>query len=753
MSNQTEQKSSFSDNKADRDSHYQKVYRADRWARRMITAGGYGIIISISAILLFLLYQSLPLAKSASVEEVFSIPAGSAESRVLLTGIDAYQEVGYMLDENGLIRFYRLKDNQPLMEKQLSLVGNERILSAVKGNLTREVFAVGTDSGRVITAEIEMTPKYSQTAAREIVPAFEELETWQTPPAADSSKTQIVGLSFVQNEDLSRFWAYVDQNNDLHLRIYDADDEEEFFHDSFNKKIDGARITAITASHNGENLVIGHRNGNLQWYDISDYETIQLKDEWQSDNQQITALGYLLGDQALAIGTAAGSVEVWFPVRTPNNLFKFQKIHTFTSHQNPVTIMEMSSRNRNFLTIDSHGAAKLHYATSGQTQLSFLESENPVSASAFSPKSNGIVLVDQKHRFSFYALDNPHPETTAKTLFGKVWYEGYPQPEFVWQSTGGSDEFEPKLSLIPVIFGTLKGTIYAMLFSIPLAILAAVYVSQFSPDWMARMVKPTVEIMAALPSVVIGFLAGLYFSPVFEDHLMTVMLFTFWLPVAFALGVFVWWMIPEDRRVKIPAGWEMAFMVPFVLLAYWLSYNFGTTMEGWFFAGNFQQWLYSSFNITYETRNSLIVGFALGFAVIPIIFTVAEDSLANVPKSLTSASLALGASRWQTVRRVVLPAASGGIFAAIMLGLGRAVGETMIVLMATGNTPILDISPFNGFRAMSANIAVEIPEAPVGGTLYRVLFFTALLLFLFTFVLNTVSSLIGDRLRKKYARF
>jgi phosphate transport system permease protein len=124
-----------------------------------------------------------------------------------------------------------------------------------------------------------------------------------------------------------------------------------------------------------------------------------------------------------------------------------------------------------------------------------------------------------------------------------------------------------------------------------------------------------------------------------------------------------------------------------------------------------------------------------------------------VPESLTSASLALGASRWQTVRHIVLPAAAGGIFAAIMLGLGRAIGETMIVLMATGNTPILDLSPFNGFRAMSANIAVEIPEAPVGGTLYHVLFLTAFILFLFTFVINSVAAFIGDRLRKKYARF
>jgi phosphate transport system permease protein len=140
----------------------------------------------------------------------------------------------------------------------------------------------------------------------------------------------------------------------------------------------------------------------------------------------------------------------------------------------------------------------------------------------------------------------------------------------------------------------------------------------------------------------------------------------------------------------------------------------------------------------------------MGFAVIPIIFTIAEDSLANVPQHLVAGSLALGATRWQTALWIVLPTASPGIFSAIMIGFGRAVGETMIVLMATGNTPVMDWSIFNGFRALSANIAVELPEAPEGGTLFRVLFLAALLLFVMTFVLNTIAELVRLKLRRKY---
>ena len=140
----------------------------------------------------------------------------------------------------------------------------------------------------------------------------------------------------------------------------------------------------------------------------------------------------------------------------------------------------------------------------------------------------------------------------------------------------------------------------------------------------------------------------------------------------------------------------------------------------------------------------------MGFAVIPLIFTIAEDSLAGVPQHLRAGSLALGATRWQTAIRVVVPTASPGIFSAVMIGFGRAVGETMIVLMATGNTPVMDGSIFSGFRALSANIAVELPEAPEGGTLFRVLFLAALLLFAMTFAVNTAAEVVRLRLRRKY---
>ncbi len=173
-------------------------------------------------------------------------------------------------------------------------------------------------------------------------------------------------------------------------------------------------------------------------------------------------------------------------------------------------------------------------------------------------------------------------------------------------------------------------------------------------------------------------------------------------------------------------------------------------MQTAFFDGNLNLWFYETMSLDVDQRNCVVIGFALGFAVIPIIFTISEDALYNVPKHMSAAALALGSSRWQTMRRVILPMASPGIFAATMIGFGRAVGETMIVLMATGNTPILSPSILNGMRTLSANIAVEIPEAPVGSSLYRILFLSAILLFTMTFVVNTAAEVVRVRLKKRY---
>lgn len=180
-----------------------------------------------------------------------------------------------------------------------------------------------------------------------------------------------------------------------------------------------------------------------------------------------------------------------------------------------------------------------------------------------------------------------------------------------------------------------------------------------------------------------------------------------------------------------------------------LILSYSGELENALFAGDLRVYL-AQHGIGYDQRNALVVGFAMGFAVIPTIFTIAEDAIFSVPKHLSDGSLALGATPWQTLIYVVLLTASPGIFSAIMMGLGRAVGETMIVLMATGNTPLLDWNIFEGMRTLSATIAVELPESEVQSAHFRILFLAALLLLTFTFAVSSLAEWVRQRLREKY---
>jgi phosphate transport system permease protein len=422
----------------------------------------------------------------------------------------------------------------------------------------------------------------------------------------------------------------------------------------------------------------------------------------------------------------------------------------FEPHAAAVTSFSASQRDKGFLTGDAKGGLKLRYATTGRTLLSLSVPSGELQAAAISPKTDGLVAVDAAGGASAWSLRNPHPEITLRSLFGKIWYEGYDRPELVWQSTGGTDDFEAKFSIRPLLFGSLKGMFYALLIAVPISLLSAIYVSQFMHPSSKATVKPLIEVMAGLPSVVLGFIAGLWLAPRVEKVLPGLVLLPWVVGALILLTLWFWRKAPVGVRTRMRPGTEVMVILPLVLVGTAISFTAGGWLESTFLGGDYRDWLRNIFGITYDQRNSVVVGFAMGFAVIPIIFTIAEDSLSNVPGHLTAGSLALGATRWQTAIRVVLPTASPGIFSAIMIGLGRAVGETMIVLMATGNTPLMNWSPFNGFRALSANVAVELPEAPEGGTLYRVLFLTALLLFAMTFVVNTAAELVRLKLRKRF---
>jgi phosphate transport system permease protein len=232
----------------------------------------------------------------------------------------------------------------------------------------------------------------------------------------------------------------------------------------------------------------------------------------------------------------------------------------------------------------------------------------------------------------------------------------------------------PNYGILPLVVGSFKVTVISLLFAFPVAIFAALYTSAFAPKAAKEIMKPAIEILAGIPSVVIGFLALTVLASIFQKL----------------------------------------------------------------------------FGLHYRL-NAFSGGIALSLAVIPIIYTVAEDSLNALPKSMGEASLALGATPWETALFILLPAATPGIFAAFLLGLGRAFGETMIVLMATGNAALLSWNLVEPVRTMSATIGAEMAEVVFGDAHYNVLFFIGVILFVFSFSLNAITEfVIRQRLMKRF---
>jgi len=736
-----------------------RAKRNDRAARWVITLGGFSVIFSVIFILVLIVKVALPLFEDPQVELYAKVTAQPSDAAVLAVGIDPYLETGFELRDDGILEFFSIQNGAPLDRLQLTAPGADAAVQAIE-QTGRLSYSVLWSDGSATLDQVVFKPFYDaeDDNRRSIRHSLDRLAAF--PP--DSVEGVAIVRSLVRQSSEGRL-TRIDQLADQRIRVSQIDVTENFLgeseEESFFEIIDElpGPVAALALGKPGLELFAGFDTGQLLRWDLSEAGDAKLLDNKRAfpDSRAITALGMVFGDVSLAVGDERGEVTIWQPVRETavDNNKALTLIHRLTVHDGPVVELLPSQRDKSIFSRSAAGVLHLDHVTSERHLASFTN-HRPLQLASLSIRGEGVIARNDEGRVLVWKYRGEHPEISFATLFGKVWYEGYDQPEHVWQSSSGSDDFEPKLGLMPLIFGTFKGTFYAMLFAVPLALFGAIYTSQFARPRLRAVVKPIVEIMAAIPTVIIGFLAALWLAPIIERSLGAVFFSMILIPAALMIAVLLWQPLRRNESLKrVERGYEFLAVAPVLLLGFAIAAVLGPLMEQWLFAGDLKQWLYDSWETRYDPRNCIIIAFAMGFAVIPIIFTIAEDSLSNIPPSLKAASLALGASRWQTVRRVILPSASPGIFAGTMIGFGRAVGETMIVLMATGNTPIMDWSIFNGMRPLSANIAVEIPEAPVDGTLYRTLFLSAVILFLMTFIVNTVAEIVRQRLRKKYAQF
>ncbi|MCB1748474.1 MAG: ABC transporter permease subunit [Gammaproteobacteria bacterium] len=728
----------------------------DRLFGLAMGVGGISVIIAILLIFFYLFYTVLPLFEAATVRPAATVSVAD-DAATDLVALDEYTEIGFAADARGDWRFVDVADGRERLAGNLlgPDAGTTRVTALAAGSPAAGTLFAGTSDGRVVIARTRYSVSYPDDQ-RLVTPALGF--PYGTEPhdvAGDGAAIRL--LAGQADDDEATIAAVTADGRLLLLNITRQtsllDDEVSFELGRAELDLDGEDVVHILMNPGQRRLFTVSTNGVLSFYDIANKASPVLVDRASlfDDDSRVTAAAMLSGGVSLVFGDSRGRLAQWFPVRDAHNTYTLAQVREFEPLPAGISHIAPEYFRKGFAAIDDAGNLGLYHATAARQLTVLPTGARTVTALAFAPRADGIIYSDASGEYHTLAVHNPHPEVSWRALWGKVWYENREGPEFIWQSSSASADFEPKFSLTPLAFGTFKAAFYSMLFAMPLAVLGAIYTAYFMSPPARSIVKPTIEVMAALPTVILGFLAGLWLAPLIERDLVGFFLCIPALPLAMVAAAFAWTRLPAAIRHRVPEGWEALLLVPVICATAWLCIELGQWLEVLFFGGSAPHWLHETWGITYDQRNSLVVGIAIGFAVIPTIFTISEDAVFSVPRSLTMGSLALGATPWQTAIKVVLLTASPGIFSALMIGMGRAVGETMIVLMATGNTPIMDLNIFQGFRALSANIAVEMPESEVHSTHYRVLFLAALVLFLVTFAVNTLAEIVRQRLRRKYA--
>lgn len=845
----------------------------DKFSRAVITIGGIGTIIAVLLICVFLVWEVIPLFRSPELNDAAHYQPSSSTAAPRLLELTDDGRLGWSVEQDGSWRVFHTADGQLVKEHPAegSSFADVQALRLLPGG----GLALAKTGGKIFVGKIATKTNYI-SAAKDLPAEFQS-------PSESSPDTLISDgqLWTRTSEGLVRAMK-VDVELEPEIAL-DGDQEiaavdfvtltasgisksPEYLLLVVNKAGDARLVTAskkrignsmkvasgmifnvldeqqrlpqyVRMSGLGAYVYCAWEDGTVRRYltrDPSKPQLIDTLDLVPEAGATLTSCEMLEGRTTLLVGDSTGRVQAWFPVNPPKGSDTQETIltrgHEWKLGDSPITQLTTTARNRSILTVDAAGKSHLLYATNERVLAELPQSAGEKFTSvAISPQQNRLLSVSNQGR-RVWDYSAPHADVSWSGLFRPVWYEGADRPLYSWDDHGT----EPRYSLIPLIFGTLKATFYSMLFGAPLALLAALFTSEFlHPNVKAR-IKPIIELMASLPSVVIGYVAGMIFAPLLSDILPEALSAIFLVPFSILSCAYLWQMLPQ--RWTLQAGaWRLAAVGLSVLPGLWLSKVLGSAIEHLLFGKSIKMWLtedlddlsnrssawggwlllllplvmmlvfwflgrifddelrtrtrgmsrqraaiwdWGKFLVLiaislvaagiiawllqlgadprsaesgerYSRSNSLLVGIAMGFAIIPLIYTIADDALSTVPNHLRSASLGAGATPWQTAVRIVIPTAVSGLFSAVMIGLGRAVGETMIVLMTVGNTPIMEFNIFNGFLTLSASIARGLTEAPEGSSQYRVLFLAALTLFLLTFMINTVAESVRQRFRKR----
>jgi phosphate transport system permease protein len=847
-------------------------------ARLLITVGGIGTIIAVGLIAVFLVWVVYPLFLPASVNNERQVPAVQLPWKAFETPVylatDEDQVMAWALFSDGSLQAFSLESGKALGPRQRPF-GSD-IPTAWSGPGDHDDWVFGFADGTVRQATIDWSTPFVDI--KDLPPSLRDLPSGeggefqggllrrsvdgrfrlltlsvqvQDPITLEAGQGAAVhSLDHVSTGETQAKVCVLTRDHAVRVyRIEKGLDLKVSRGEVFRAPPPGCQPVRVLVAGTGDRVDVVCDDGRLYRYAIRDLDRPRLAESVKliaGQGARLTALQFLSGKATLMTGDSTGQLRAWFGTRPldaeTEDKLALRAAHTLPGPGAGVTALAASSRTPLFAAGYTDGRVRVYYPTSEKLVVELeTRTGEPVRQVVLAPRNDGVVAVTD-HGLWHWQLQPGHPEVTLRALFLPVWYEDYSAPETVWQSSGG----EPKLGLWPLIFGTLKATLYSLLIGVPLALMAAVYSSEYLHPRVKNIVKPSIELMACLPSVVLGFLAALVFAPLIDRVLPVFLMLFVTVPLAFLLGAYIWQLLPEKLALRL-VRWRLLFVAAAVPAGFLGAVVLGPVIEQLLFAGDFKHWLsglpdearlrqgeepfgsgiggwlvlllpcsaigtalfvgrvvnpwlrrwsapwrrtrcaladlgkfllgagvavllawFVGATLTacgydprgplpltgpllgaYSPLNSLIVGCVMGFAIIPIVYTIAEDALSAVPEHLRAASLGCGATPWQTATRIVIPTAMSGLFSAVMVGLGRAVGETMIVLMAAGGTPLKHWNVFDGFRSLSACIAIEMPEAVRGSTHYRTLYLAGLVLFALTFALNTAAEIVRLRFRKR----
>ena len=626
---------------------------ANRLTEVVVGLGGAAVLLAIALIFFYLVWIVVPLFAPASIDAA-RLSEVSSQTAVLLD-ISENDDAVLKVSTTGDVEFYDAASGQAL--DSISLGRAVSNASRVYPNI--DLYAVRDHDDQLVFFKTRYLTNFAGNT-RSLTPKIEfpfGSQPVVLPPATTIYDTQFVDstLTIASLRPTS-----VGDSKSWTLRLSQYQDVEEGYPLRTPEQVDvplkqayshvwiGPRAQWLyLLSSTGDLLVVGmdpiSRPARLVSVNVKYRDTA------------LTAAAALLGRYSLVIADSAGGIGQWFLLRDEVG-YRMSEIRRF-ENDTPAQRIVTEPRRKGFATLDAAGELTLLYPTSQRVVAKRQTPLKPESAVALSPRSDRLIGEALPGKLASFRIHNDHPEISLRALWAKVWYESYPEPVYSWQSSAADNDFEPKFSLMPLAFGTLKAAFYALVFAIPIGVMGAIYTAYFMAPAMRSVVKPGIEIMAALPTVILGFIGGLWLAPIVETHLSSVLSIFLLLPVALIGFASLWWIVP-DRFTKPLTGWYGLLVIPLIVGCVVLSFAVGPPLENSLFGGDSRSWFQDVLGLDFDQRNALVVGLVMGLSVIPTIFSISEDAIYGVPRHLSNGSLALGATPWQTLVRVVLLTAS-----------------------------------------------------------------------------------------------